>query len=97
MSLFEESNIDNKENIAALMKKVPSTANITHLLPETLEQFYYRYVFELHYSGCGKVIPYFWMPNYVEATDSSARTLDVYKDNIETTYAILPNASDEIA
>jgi len=97
VALFEESNIDNKENIAALMKKIPSTANITHLLPETLEQFYYRYVFELHYSGCGKVIPYFWMPNYVEATDSSARTLDVYKENSETNYAILPNASDETA
>ena len=97
VALFEESNIDNKENIAALMKKIPSTKNITHLLPETLEQFYYRYVFELHYSGCGKLIPYFWMPNYVKATDSSARSLDIYKDNSETNYVVLPNASDETA
>ena len=99
VSLFESSNIDNKENIAALTKRVPSTKHITHLLPETLEQFYYRYVFELHYNGCGKLIPYFWMPNYVKATDSSARSLDVYKENSETdTHAecmVLPLAEDE--
>ncbi len=100
VSLFENSNIDNKENIIALTKRVPSTKHITHLLPQTLEQFYYRYVFELHYSGCGKVIPYFWMPNYVKATDSSARTLDVYKENhepdIHTECMVLPLAEDEI-
>jgi hypothetical protein len=25
------------------------------------------------------VLPYFWMPKYVNASDSSARTLDIYK------------------
>jgi asparagine synthase (glutamine-hydrolysing) len=95
VSLFNYSNIDNKENILKLVKAVHETKHITHLLPETLEQFYYRYIFEIHYKGCGKVIPYFWMPNYVKAQDSSARSLDIYKDTIETDYALLPNAPDD--
>ena len=97
--LFQDSNIDNKDNIASLVTNVSQTKDITHLLPETLEQFYYRYVFELHYHGCGKVIPYFWMPNYIEATDSSARTLDIYNSSEETIHnecMILPLAQDEV-
>ena len=48
--------------------------------PQTKEQYYYRSVFEELYPGRSNVIPYFWMPRFVEnATDSSARTLDIYK------------------
>ena len=50
-----------------------------HNQPKTKEQYYYREIFEKYYSGCEKVIPYFWMPRFVEATDSSARTLNIYK------------------
>ena len=50
-----------------------------HLIPQTTEQLYYRQQFEKHYSGLGKIIPYFWMPKYVNATDASARTLKIYK------------------
>tara|TARA_B110000879_G_C11183375_1_gene519778 strand:+ start:4832 stop:6634 length:1803 start_codon:yes stop_codon:yes gene_type:complete len=53
-----------------------------HLIPQTTEQLYYRYIFEKHYNGYGKVVPYFWMPKYVDATDSSARTLSIYKNSI---------------
>jgi asparagine synthase (glutamine-hydrolysing) len=49
-----------------------------HLMPKTTEQYYYRKIFEKHYSGMGKVVPYFWMPKYVNAKDASARTLDIY-------------------
>jgi asparagine synthase (glutamine-hydrolysing) len=51
-----------------------------HLLPKTTEQFYYRQQFEKHYSGMGKILPYFWMPKYVNANDASARTLKLYKE-----------------
>jgi hypothetical protein len=35
--------------------------------------------------GVEKIIPYFWMPNFVEnATDASARTLNVYKQKIKS-------------
>ena len=45
--------------------------------PTTKEQKYYRNLFEIYYPGCN-TIPYFWMPKYVNATDASARTLNIY-------------------
>ena len=52
-----------------------------HLLPQTSEQYYYRKIFESHYSGMGKILPYFWMPKFVKAKDASARTLEIYNSN----------------
>ena len=49
-----------------------------HNNPETLEQNYYRKIFEKYYPEMGKIIPYFWMPKYIEAKDPSARTLNIY-------------------
>jgi len=46
--------------------------------PMTDEQKYYRILFELYYPNCGHIVPYFWMPKYVNATDASARTLAIY-------------------
>ena len=46
--------------------------------PTTKEQKYYRELFESYYPGCAHIIPYFWMPKYVKATDASARTLQLY-------------------
>jgi asparagine synthase (glutamine-hydrolysing) len=54
--------------------------NVNNNLPTTAEQFYYRKLFETFYSGNGNVIPYFWMPKFVNANDASARTLDLYKE-----------------
>lgn len=54
--------------------------NYKYLTPQTKEQEYYRYIFHNRF-GCRyeKLIPYFWMPKFVEnATDASARTLDIY-------------------
>ena len=48
--------------------------------PITPEQKYYRSIFDKNYPNSAHVLPYFWMPKYVNATDSSARTLDVYKE-----------------
>ena len=31
-----------------------------------------------------KMIPYFWMPRFVNATDASARTLNIYKNKMNT-------------
>jgi asparagine synthase (glutamine-hydrolysing) len=49
-----------------------------HLPPDTAEKRYYRSLFEAAYPGLGHLVPYFWMPKYVEAKDASARTLDLY-------------------
>ncbi len=56
-----------------------------HNKPQTLEQLYYREQFSKHFNNVSEIlVPYFWMPKYVEATDSSARTLNIYKDKIKT-------------
>jgi asparagine synthase (glutamine-hydrolysing) len=49
-------------------------------IPTTPEQKYYRGLFHTYYGlECDKVIPYFWMPRFVEGVnDASARTLDIY-------------------
>jgi asparagine synthase (glutamine-hydrolysing) len=49
-----------------------------HNPPTTLEQLYYRTIFDSYYINCATVIPYFWMPRFVQAYDSSARTLSNY-------------------
>lgn len=48
-------------------------------ITKTDEQAYYRKLFEDFYPGHGKIVPYFWMPKYVDANDASARTLEIYK------------------
>ena len=51
--------------------------------PTTKEQQYYRHIFERHYKNYSNVIPYFWMPKFTNATDSSARTLNIYDNLIQ--------------
>jgi len=46
--------------------------------PKTPEQSYYRSLFSLYYKNSSHIIPYFWMPKFIEAEDSSARTLKIY-------------------
>ena len=49
--------------------------------PKTEEQEYYRWLFESYYPGRGSIVPYMWMPRFIEGvTDASARTLSVYKE-----------------
>jgi asparagine synthase (glutamine-hydrolysing) len=72
--------IDDEEEVVdtvcAMNEKMFSMKG--HLIPKTTEQYYYRKLFESYYPGKGKLLPYFWMPRYVNAKDASARTLDVY-------------------
>lgn len=51
-----------------------------HFLPETLEQKYYKSVFDNLYPNCDNIIPRYWMPNFIEASDPSARTLELYSN-----------------
>jgi asparagine synthase (glutamine-hydrolysing) len=50
----------------------------THNTPQTLEQTYYRTIYESLFPGTATNIPYFWMPKFVKANDCSARTLEIY-------------------
>jgi asparagine synthase (glutamine-hydrolysing) len=65
----------------ALQSSSPIKNNaFQHNTPDTDEKYYYRNIFEKHYRGLENVVPYFWMPRYVEAKDASARTLTIYNN-----------------
>jgi asparagine synthase (glutamine-hydrolysing) len=62
------------------MQGIELNTTYTTNKPTTGEQQYYRELFCKAYKGCDQLIPYFWMPKYVNATDASARTLSQYKE-----------------
>jgi asparagine synthase (glutamine-hydrolysing) len=43
--------------------------------PKTKEQVYYRSIFEKVYPDSASIVPYFWMPKYVNTDDCSALTI----------------------
>ena len=67
-----------------LGSNMPPLFHSNHMCPLTEEQMYYRKVFHSFFGKYhAKVIPYFWMPKFVKnATDASARTLDVYQQQM---------------
>jgi asparagine synthase (glutamine-hydrolysing) len=82
--IIQEYVSDIKPSLNSMNKKICDYSKITHNTPSTLEQEYYRELFHNYY-GCenDKVIPYFWMPRFIEgANDASARTLDIYKKKL---------------
>jgi asparagine synthase (glutamine-hydrolysing) len=42
------------------------------------EKKYYKQIFDELYPNCSNILPYFWMPKYIESNDPSARTLTIY-------------------
>lgn len=59
------------------------------------EKQYYKNIFNTYYRKNEHVIPYYWMPRFVEAKDASARTLDIYNkssniavNTFENTYSV---------
>ena len=48
--------------------------------PVTNEQKYYRNIFDQKFQNMEHIIPYFWMPKFVNATDCSARSLEIYNE-----------------
>ena len=83
MSLKEhEENIEGILTLASLQNNNNTQFKFDKFYfnePETLEQYYYRLKFNEYFDKADYVIPYFWMPRFVEAKDASARTLDIYK------------------
>jgi len=54
--------------------------------PKTKEQEYYRSIFEKIYPDVASIVPYFWMPKYVNTNDCSALTIknEVYTTGVAT-------------
>ena len=45
------------------------------------EKEYYKEIFLKHFRNHESIIPHYWMPRFVNATDASARTLKIYRGN----------------
>ena len=54
--------------------------NFSYTKPINYEQAYYKYLYNKHYQGCDNLIPYYWMPRFIESNDASARTLNIYNE-----------------
>ena len=70
--------LDSYKDYEEKVRSQPNMKNVYTNMPKTSEQYYYRFIFERFYPGMGNIIPYFWMPKYIKATDASARTLSTY-------------------
>jgi asparagine synthase (glutamine-hydrolysing) len=77
---YEQYTGEDEENVIASVSAINEKMFYVngHLTPKTTEQYYYRKIFETYYPGKGALLPYFWMPRYVNAKDASARTLAIY-------------------
>jgi asparagine synthase (glutamine-hydrolysing) len=55
-----------------------------HYLPciET-EKYYYKQIFNSFFPNCLHTIPYYWMPKFITSTDPSARTLELYDNQLK--------------
>ena len=67
---------------------------VTHNRPMTREQRYYREIYDKLYPNTSSIIPYFWMPKFIDADDCSARTLQIYKDKNNSVTNNVLNLSD---
>ena len=71
MALKKQSFSDNWENLL-------HDYNNRHNNPKTKEQLYYRLLYDIYFPNNSHIIPYYWMPKFVDACDASARTLEIY-------------------
>ena len=53
---------------------------IDDLYPASIEteKLFYKKIFDDCYPNCSKIMQYYWMPKYTNASDPSARTLSLY-------------------
>jgi asparagine synthase (glutamine-hydrolysing) len=52
-----------------------STPDNTHIPKIELEKVYYHDIFQREYPGREGILPYYWMPKYINTDDPSARTI----------------------
>ena len=74
-----QEHICNKLNKDINEKMVGNENNNVFEPNITTEKYYYKMIFEQLYPKCNDVVPYFWMPKYIDSDDPSARTLSIYK------------------
>lgn len=77
-----QDDIKNRvDNNIKLAESIENTIYPEQVDCDSLEQKYYYILFKNSFSNCEKIIPYYWMPRFIEAKDSSARTLKTIYDS----------------
>jgi len=70
-----------QEKIASKLSETDVSGNSLKYEPNIdSEKQYYKSIFDENYPNCSHILPYFWMPKYTNATDPSARTLEIYHE-----------------
>lgn len=60
------------------VSNMPEYSERTNLTIKEKEKAYYKDLFLSYYPRCEDILPYYWMPKYIESDDPSARTLATY-------------------
>ena len=77
--IAEKLNKESKELQLESIKNGQYKYYFMHEANIETEKMYYKDIFDKCFPNCHLILPYFWMPKYTNATDPSARTLDIYK------------------
>ena len=70
-----------QERIAEILNNdISEGSNNIYIANIDTEKYYYKKIFTKLYPNCESILPYFWMPKYIESNDPSARTLSTYNE-----------------
>jgi len=64
--------------IQEYVSNLPEYINRSDLTIKEKEKAYYKDLFLSYYPECADILPYYWMPKYIQSDDPSARTLITY-------------------
>lgn len=64
--------------IQEYVSNLPEYINRNDLTIKEKEKAYYKDLFLSYYPDCADILPYYWMPKYIQSDDPSARTLLTY-------------------
>lgn len=65
-----------QEKIASNLNTTRNTIAFTPSI--ATEKYFYKDIFSKLYPNCEHIVPYYWMPKYIQSSDPSARTLAIY-------------------
>jgi asparagine synthase (glutamine-hydrolysing) len=95
-AISKNMRLENYYNFTSIVYDNAATNKaINDLYPASIEteKTFYKKIFDDYYPNCSKILPYFWMPKYTNATDPSARTLSLYN----TVEVVDSNSADDIS
>lgn len=78
---FSDGVSSQQKSLFVILQEMIASKYLEETPSVELEKKYYKSLFDKEFPNCEHIVPYFWMPKYTEATDPSARSLDVYNSS----------------